>query len=84
MTEKAAAHGVTLRWTKTLEATVIRACLGCGAPGIYSASEEDKNSWPGIYDPDRARQLVGDICPNCGVKRSANEDLGEIWNNDPR
>lgn len=73
---------VTLGLTrKSLEATIIRACRKCGAPGVASSSDYVKANWPGCYDPSVLpgySRPVGDICPNCQARRPRNEDQGEL------
>ncbi len=76
--------GVVLHHRQFVEATVLRACGKCGAPGVYKAHESIRAGWPGCHVPAddlRIDQSVGDFCPNCGAERPANEDLGEIWDN---
>jgi len=70
--------GVLVR--RSVEATVIRACEFCHAPGRYLSLPE-WSGYPGIAvkagDP-RDGQPVGDVCPNCGARRTPDEPLGEI------
>lgn len=68
--------GIGIIRKQTLNATVIRACTCCGAPGFYH-DVPDVNA--GCFDPARKGQPVGPVCPNCGEDRPANEDRGEIW-----
>lgn len=63
---------------KSLEGTVIRACRVCQAPGTYSNSNVIKVGWPECYNPDRAGQSVGSVCPRCGERRPDVESLGEL------
>ncbi len=76
--------GVVLHHRQFVEASVLRACGKCGAPGVYKAHESILVGWPGCHVPEgdpRIDQSVGEVCPNCGAQRPANEDLGEIWDN---
>lgn len=72
--------GTTMEFKRrqSLEATVIRACKSCNAPGIYSAEERIK-AWPGAFDLVLAGKPVGPVCPNCGAARPEDENRGEIW-----
>jgi hypothetical protein len=74
---------------KSLEATVIRACRFCQAPGTYVAHESIKIGWPGCYVTDNdplKGQPVGKICPNCMRPRAASlvENHGELSASLPR
>lgn len=62
----------------SLEGRVLLACPTCGAPGVYSDHESIMRGWSGCYDPARAQQPVGDVCPNCNCRRSPDRDLGEM------
>jgi hypothetical protein len=67
---------------QALEATVIKACKKCNAPGRYMSEARIKEGWPGCYvEPhsEREGEPVGSKCPNCGAKRPKNGHLGEIW-----
>lgn len=73
--------GAAVQRVQKLHATVLRACLGCGAPGYWHDVDPTIN--PGCYAPARVTQLgqdpVGDVCPNCGADRVGIEPHGEIW-----
>src|SRR5262245_24470608 len=57
------------------QATVLRACRNCGAPGHWHATYGVN---PGCYDPSRNGQPVGPICPQCGAERPPDEPQGVI------
>lgn len=59
----------------SVSATVVRACRNCGAPGLYHANPDGPGA---LFNPARAGQSVGEICPNCGSPRFAGEDRGEL------
>ena len=69
---------------KSLEAIRIYACRWCGAPGLYKDDEHNKTYWPGCYSPEKAGQMVGDVCPNCGSSRIADLNLGELTASMPK
>ena len=46
---------------KSLEATVVHACPHCQAPGLFKNDRYNADHWPGIVDPHRVNQPVGDI-----------------------
>lgn len=69
---------------QALEATVIRACPYCSAPGVFSDREHVLTSWPACYvEPgdERVGNSVGSHCPQCNRSRDSRlkEVLGEIW-----
>jgi len=71
------ASSTTALWRKqTLNATVIRACSSCGAPGHF---HDVSGVNVGCYDPSRINEPVGDVCPCCNAPRPAVEDKGQIW-----
>lgn len=84
MTVRDQGTGVMLIHRQAVEATVVRGCAACGAPGVYHEHESVAASWPGCHvaigDP-RARQPVGATCPNCGAARASDEPLGVVWTN---
>ena len=83
MTEQVS--NVTLGLTrKSLEGTLIYACQKCGAPGVYRSDVRTRDMWPDCYDKRLAGKPVGLICPNCGVVRRNNKDLGELTASMPR
>lgn len=61
-----------------VRASVTPACRSCMAPGLYKAEERIREGWPACYDPDRAGQPVGAVCPQCGARRPADIDRGHI------
>jgi hypothetical protein len=66
------------------EATIIRACPNCNAPGIYTSRPDVKAHWPGCWisgGDDKENQPVGEVCPNCSELRTRDEPLGVIWDN---
>lgn len=69
---------------RSLEATIIRACRNCGAPGLYQKTEAFREKYPKVYSPERFGQPVGDVCPQCGADRPADKDLGELTSSMPR
>lgn len=77
---------VTLGLTrKSLEAVVIHACPHCEAPGVYKADDRTRQLWPGCWKPSiNYSEPVGDVCPNCGKRRSKNKNLGELTASMPR
>lgn len=50
-------------------ARVHRACPVCQAPGQFLADPEIASVYPPIFNPARAGEGVGAICPNCGGDR---------------
>jgi hypothetical protein len=77
--------GVTLGLTrKSLEATVIKACPKCQAPGCYSNAETIRFGWPACYAVARNGESVGAICPQCGEPRPPDVPLGELSASMPR
>lgn len=67
---------------RALSATVIRACVECGAPGVYQDDPSIKAGWPRLYveaGSPLAKKPVGDVCPQCLCDRLPNEDRGVIW-----
>lgn len=74
---KEVSERVTIERSWELHAQVNRACKNCGAPGVFHAVDPNIN--PGCYDPYRAGQAVGEICPNCNAPRAKTEEHGKIW-----
>ena len=72
------AHVVLGITRKSLEATVVHACPYCGAPGLYKNDAYNAKNWPGIIDPKRNNQPVGNVCPNCNRDRRKDLSLGEL------
>ena len=70
---------IAFKRKQSLHATVIRACPGCGAPGVFGATEAYREQHPQLYRPDLDGQPVGDTCPKCLTPRPAPEPQGEIW-----
>lgn len=85
MTDKNQSADFSLGFTRrSLEGTIVRACRSCQAPGLYSSADSIKDGWPACYDPKRNGQPVGDVCPQCGALRPANEFRGELSANIPK
>jgi hypothetical protein len=62
----------------TLTRQVIQACTRCGAPGVYQCDARfDREKWPALWNPDKAREPVGDVCPQCNFLRPPNKPGGE-------
>ena len=81
MTEHATGVPSVIRRHYTLDRVVMRACMGCGAPGVYKHHESILAGWPGCYveaGDERANQSVGDVCPNCHIRRPEPEPLPQI------
>ena len=80
MADDGRTHNVVFNITrKSLEATVVRACPNCEAPGVYKSDERTLQLWPGCYAENATGQRqVGTVCPNCGKPRRRNVDLGEL------
>lgn len=69
---------------QAVAANVHRACPHCQAPGVWTAQDKIKASWPGCYveaGDALEGEGVGSRCPNCSRSREATlvEALGEIW-----
>lgn len=78
----AADIAVGQRRRQSLAATVHRACRHCGAPGVYSTEPRIHTHWRACHVPPGSPldgQPVGNFCPQCGGRRPAAEQLGEIW-----
>lgn len=68
--------------TQSLEASVTKACSYCQAPGLYGDHPSLIEKWPKCYRPAWKGRSVGEICPQCGNKRTGDIGLGEIWRKD--
>ena len=70
---------------KSLEATLIYACLHCGAPGVYKSDERTRLNWPGCWREEANGQTpVGKVCPNCKKWRANDNQLGELTASMPK
>jgi hypothetical protein len=67
---------------RTVEATVTRACVYCGAPGVYQGPDRQdvREKWPECFTIDSCLigKSVGGVCPCCAARRPNPEDLGVI------
>lgn len=77
MNEKSQANPVGFDRRNELHINVQRACTHCGAPGVWHNIPGEVNAR--CYDPLRAGQPIGDICPQCDSPRVANEPHGLVW-----
>ena len=61
-----------------MKCAVSRACVKCGAPGVYQNDLSFTENYPGLYRPASVGRSVGKVCPHCGFGRSEPENLGEL------